>query len=73
MTTPAGTATRRRCSPNTYGESTPSTCPWYLESSNPANLYRYMRLGFEPIGEIEVPDGRPAVTTMWRPPRTSAS
>jgi hypothetical protein len=28
-----------------------------------------MRLGFEPVGEIEVPDGRPAVTTMWRPER----
>jgi GNAT superfamily N-acetyltransferase len=43
--------------------------PAYLESSNPANLKRYMRLGFEPVGEIEVPDGRPAVTTMWRPER----
>ncbi|HEV7524202.1 MAG TPA: GNAT family N-acetyltransferase [Acidimicrobiia bacterium] len=43
--------------------------PAYLESSNPANLKRYMRLGFEPIGEIFVPDGRPAVTTMWRAER----
>ncbi len=43
--------------------------PAYLESSNPANLKRYMRLGFEPIGEIEIPDGRPAVTTMWRAER----
>jgi GNAT superfamily N-acetyltransferase len=43
--------------------------PAYLESSNPLNLKRYMRLGFEPIGEIPVPDGRPAVTTMWRAPR----
>jgi GNAT superfamily N-acetyltransferase len=43
--------------------------PAYLESSNPANLKRYMRLGFEPIGEIDVPDGRPAVTTMWRTER----
>jgi GNAT superfamily N-acetyltransferase len=43
--------------------------PAYLESSNPANLKRYMRLGFEPVGEIAVPDGRPAVTTMWRPAR----
>jgi GNAT superfamily N-acetyltransferase len=43
--------------------------PAYLESSNPANLKRYMRLGFEPIGEIAVPDGRPPVTTMWRPER----
>ena len=43
--------------------------PAYLESSNPANLQRYMRLGFEPIGEIVVPDGLPAITTMWRPER----
>lgn len=43
--------------------------PAYLESSNPLNLKRYMRLGFEAIGEIEVPDGRPAVTTMWRAAR----
>jgi GNAT superfamily N-acetyltransferase len=43
--------------------------PAYLESSNPANLKRYMRLGFEPIGEIVVPDGLPAITTMWRPER----
>ena len=43
--------------------------PAYLESSNPANLKRYMRLGFEPIGEIFVPDDRPAITMMWRPER----
>ena len=43
--------------------------PAYLESSNPLNLKRYMRLGFEPIGEIVIPDGRPAVTTMWRAER----
>ena len=40
--------------------------PAYLESSNPANLKRYMRLGFEPIGEIAIPDGRPPVVMMWR-------
>ena len=33
--------------------------PAYLESSNPANVNRYRRLGFEPIGEIFVPDGLP--------------
>ena len=43
--------------------------PAYLESSNPGNLKRYMRLGFEPIGEIPIPDGRPAVVTMWRAER----
>ncbi len=43
--------------------------PAYLESSNPANLERYQRLGFEPIGEIFVAPDRPVVTTMWRPAR----
>jgi GNAT superfamily N-acetyltransferase len=43
--------------------------PAYLESSNPANLKRYMRLGFEPVGEIVIPDGRPAVVRMWRAER----
>jgi len=43
--------------------------PAYLESSNPLNVNRYMRLGFEPIGEIFVPDGRPAITMMWRAER----
>jgi hypothetical protein len=33
------------------------------------NVNRYMRLGFEPIGEIHVPDNRPAITMMWRPER----
>ena len=43
--------------------------PAYLESSNPLNVNRYMRLGFEPIGEVSVPDGRPPITTMWRTER----
>jgi len=43
--------------------------PAYLESSNPLNVNRYMRLGFEPIGEVAVPDGRPPITTMWRAER----
>jgi GNAT superfamily N-acetyltransferase len=43
--------------------------PAYLESSNPLNIKRYMRLGFEPIGEVFVPDGNPPITTMWRPER----
>jgi len=43
--------------------------PSYLESSNPANLARYQRLGFEPTGEIFVAEGRPVVTTMWRAAR----
>ena len=44
--------------------------PAYLESTNPANLARYERLGFEPRGEFATGgDGSPVVTTMWRPAR----
>ena len=43
--------------------------PAYLESSNPNNLARYRRLGFEPLTEFSLPDNGPAVTTMWRPAR----
>jgi ribosomal protein S18 acetylase RimI-like enzyme len=39
----------------------------YLESTNPANNARYESVGFTPIGTIEVGDGVPNITTMWRP------
>jgi GNAT superfamily N-acetyltransferase len=41
--------------------------PAYLESSNPVNLPRYERLGFRPLGEVELVPGIPA-TQMWRQP-----
>jgi GNAT superfamily N-acetyltransferase len=41
----------------------------YLESSNPANNARYASVGFQPHGRVEVADGVPAITTMWRPAR----
>jgi GNAT superfamily N-acetyltransferase len=43
--------------------------PAYLESSNPKNMERYRRLGFEPRSEFSMPDNGPPVTTMWRPAR----
>jgi ribosomal protein S18 acetylase RimI-like enzyme len=43
--------------------------PAYLESSNPANNARYERLGFKPRSSFETPDGKHAVTTMWREAR----
>jgi GNAT superfamily N-acetyltransferase len=43
--------------------------PAYLESSNPKNMDRYRRLGFEPRSEFSMPDNGPPVTTMWRPAR----
>lgn len=43
--------------------------PAYLESSNPANVDRYQRVGFEVVESFRMPDGGPLVTTMWREPR----
>ena len=40
--------------------------PAYLESSNPANVARYERLGFVQCGEFAVRDDGPEVTKMWR-------
>jgi GNAT superfamily N-acetyltransferase len=40
--------------------------PAYLESTNPANLRRYESVGFTILGAFDLPDGGPAVTTMWR-------
>jgi ribosomal protein S18 acetylase RimI-like enzyme len=39
----------------------------FLESSNPANLSRYERLGFRPTREVELVDGLSG-TQMWRAP-----
>jgi len=42
--------------------------PAYLESSNPVNVPRYRKVGFEPVGEFTGPGGA-VVTTMWRAAR----
>jgi GNAT superfamily N-acetyltransferase len=39
--------------------------PAYLESTNPANNERYMRHGFQPVGEVTMANGH-RITTMWR-------
>lgn len=41
--------------------------PTYLESSNPANDRRYMSVGYQPHGSIELPSGL-KLTTFWRDP-----
>ncbi len=40
-----------------------------LESTNPDNHKRYMRLGYEHIDEWHAPAGGPPVAVMWRDPR----
>jgi GNAT superfamily N-acetyltransferase len=43
--------------------------PAYLESTNPVNLHRYVRAGFEPIGEFRAVLDDAPITTMWRQPK----
>ncbi|MGV0835177.1 GNAT family N-acetyltransferase [Mycolicibacterium thermoresistibile] len=43
--------------------------PAYLECSNPDNVAYYQRFGFEVTDEIELPDGGPRMSLMWRPAR----
>ena len=43
----------------------------YLESSNPENVPLYEHFGFQVTGELGLPKGAPAVSTMWRPTQGS--
>ena len=43
--------------------------PAYLESTNPANLHRYVRAGFERSGEFRAVLDDAVIATMWRPPK----
>ena len=43
--------------------------PTYLESSNPANVTFYKRLGYEAIGKIQTSDDSPLITPMYRAAR----
>ena len=44
--------------------------PAYLESSNPRNVGLYLRHGFEVFETVDLDDGGPEVSFMWREPRT---
>ena len=41
----------------------------YLENSDPANTSFYARHGFEEVAALPMPQGAPAVVSMWRKPR----
>jgi predicted GNAT family N-acyltransferase len=43
--------------------------PAYLEATKPDLVPYYSRFGFEPTGEITLPDGGPTMWPMWRAPR----
>lgn len=38
----------------------------YLESSNPENVPLYQHFGFQVTGELDLPNGAPVISTMWR-------
>jgi GNAT superfamily N-acetyltransferase len=46
--------------------------PAYLESSKLGNVPLYQHLGFEPTGPMELPEGAPVLTPMWRAPTAQA-
>ena len=41
--------------------------PAYLESTKPGNVPLYEHFGFRSTGTVELPEGAPEITTMWRP------
>jgi GNAT superfamily N-acetyltransferase len=45
--------------------------PAYLESTNPANLHRYERAGFEVLDTFSAVLDDSVITTMWREPRAA--
>jgi ribosomal protein S18 acetylase RimI-like enzyme len=56
----------------TLAEWDAHSVPSYLESTNPENLHRYVRAGFEPRGEFFAVLEKSLITTMWREPVAQA-
>jgi GNAT superfamily N-acetyltransferase len=44
--------------------------PSYLEASKPDGISIYEHFGFRRISTIDMPEGGPVLTTMWREPAT---
>jgi GNAT superfamily N-acetyltransferase len=44
--------------------------PAYLEASQPDGLALYEHFGFRRTGNLDMPEGAPVVTAMWRAPAT---
>jgi GNAT superfamily N-acetyltransferase len=44
--------------------------PAYLETSQPASVSLYEHFGFRPMGNLDMPEGAPVITAMWRAPAT---
>jgi GNAT superfamily N-acetyltransferase len=41
--------------------------PAYLEATRATTVPLYQHFGFEPTGNLDLPDGAPPLTAMWRP------
>ena len=44
--------------------------PAYLEASKPDNIPLYEHFGFRCTGNLDMPEGAPVITAMWRAPAT---
>jgi GNAT superfamily N-acetyltransferase len=64
-----GTGSGPRVMQPVLGQCDAEGIPAYLESSNPRNVPFYERFGFVATGSIQVPEGGPALTPMWREPQ----
>lgn len=42
--------------------------PAYLEASKPDGVWMYEHFGFRRTGNLDMPEGAPAITAMWRAP-----
>jgi GNAT superfamily N-acetyltransferase len=45
--------------------------PAYLEATRATTVPLYQHFGFEPTGSLDLPDGAPPLTAMWRPAATA--
>jgi ribosomal protein S18 acetylase RimI-like enzyme len=44
--------------------------PVYLEASKPDGILLYEHFGFRRVGNLDMPEGAPVITAMWRPAAT---
>jgi GNAT superfamily N-acetyltransferase len=47
--------------------------PAYLEASKPDGVWMYEHFGFRRTGNVDMPEGAPAITAMWRVPANAAA
>ena len=67
-----GTGLGRAVTAPMLGAADRAGLPAYLETASESNVVIYRRLGFEPVRDVEMPDGGPTCWPMRRDPREVA-